>query len=464
MSVCDRKDVRWQMAWLYWLALSLGLFLLVFLPYTLVSTANRQLLESGLSLRVLLLYAAVLLMGWMSLRWVVMLCLAYERIFTPRKPPVSIADADLPFVSILVPAFHEADCIEDALRSLICLDYPHYEIVVVDDGSSDATYALAKPFEGRHVGALGTCDVRVYSKPNGGKWSAHNFAFRRARANFLLCIDADSRIEANALRLMIMHMSRPEVGAVSGQIRVRNRTSLLMFCQAFEYIMANGGMRLAQGALGSVMIVPGPIGLFRREAMERVYATFPVHSAHVLTEEERGPFSPETFAEDFNLSFAILALGYDITYEPHAVAHTKAPDSIAALINQRYRWNRGTMQVLSWYRQRARALGYARGRLDWWVRLTFLSDYYVFPLLYFCMLLLALLNLMMGVDLAVVASWVALSWLATLLSGSLYALVHRDSVLLVALIPLYDFYQGILLNSAWLISIYDQLRKAGMRW
>ena len=184
----------------------------------------------------------------------------------------------------------------------------------------------------------------------------------------------------------------------------------------------------------------------------------------MLTEEERGPFSPETFAEDFNLSFAILALGYDITYEPHAVAHTKAPDSIAALINQRYRWNRGTMQVLSWYLNRARALGHGKARLDWWVRLAFLSDYYCFPLLYFCMLAIMLLSLMKGIDLSMVIIWVGLSWLANLLSGSLYALVHRDNVRLVALIPLYEFYQGILLNSAWVISIYDQVRKVGMRW
>ena len=116
------------------------------------------------------------------------------------------------------------------------------------------------------------CHVRVFTKPNGGKWSAHNYGLQHASGTLILCIDADSRIEAGALKLMVRHMRDKRVGAVSGQIRVRNRKSLLGLFQAFEYVLANGALRLSQGATGTVMVVPGPIGLFRREALDRVEA------------------------------------------------------------------------------------------------------------------------------------------------------------------------------------------------
>ena len=152
------------------------------------------------------------------------------------------------------------------MSALVRLDYPAYEVIFVDDGSTDDTHRLALPFAGPHYSEYGVCHVRVFTKPNGGKWSAHNYGIQHASGTLILCIDADSRIEAGALKLMVRHMRDKRVGAVSGQIRVRNRKSLLGLFQAFEYVLANGALRLSQGATGTVMVVPGPIGLFRREA------------------------------------------------------------------------------------------------------------------------------------------------------------------------------------------------------
>ena len=84
----------------------------------------------------------------------------------------------------------------------------------------------------------------MFTKPNHGKWSAHNYGLRRASGHLILCIDADSRMETGALRLMVRHMRDKTVGAVSGQIRVRNRKSLAGLFQAFEYVLANGALRL----------------------------------------------------------------------------------------------------------------------------------------------------------------------------------------------------------------------------
>jgi poly-beta-1,6-N-acetyl-D-glucosamine synthase len=175
---------------------------------------------------------------------------AHRELVLPR-------DASLPYVSILAPAYCEAACVKDAMSALVRLDYPAYEVIFVDDGSKDDTYLLASSFAGTHYSEHGVCHVRVFTKPNQGKWSAHNYGLRHASGNLILCIDADSRVETGALRLMVRHMRDQSVGAVSGQIRVRNRRSLAGLFQAFEYVLANGALRLAQGATGSVFLLIG---------------------------------------------------------------------------------------------------------------------------------------------------------------------------------------------------------------
>ena len=384
-------------------------------------------------------------------------CPASEREHELTREPT------LPYVSILAPAYCEAACVKDAMSALVRLDYPAYEVIFVDDGSKDDTYQLALSFAGTHYSEHGVCNVRVFTKPNQGKWSAHNYGLRHASADFILCIDADSRIETGALRLMMRHMRDPRVGAVSGQIRVRNRKSLLGLLQAFEYVLANGALRLSQGAMGSVMIVPGPIGLFRREAFERVQAEN--ERTHGCEQGDvRGPFSPLTFAEDFHLSLSMLALGYRVEYEPHAIAHTKAPSTLTALISQRYRWNRGTMQVVLWYLRRTLHGGKSPLKVKTWIVGAFLPDFFFFPALYFIVLAGMLWYFLEGGSLAKLAPWAAAAILVNVMSGSLYAVAHRDRVSLSLLSPIFDFYQGMLLNCAWFIAMFDQARGARMRW
>jgi cellulose synthase/poly-beta-1,6-N-acetylglucosamine synthase-like glycosyltransferase len=262
---------------------------------------------------------------------------------------------------------------------------------------------------------------------------------------------------------MVRHMRDQRVGAVSGQIRVRNRKSLAGLFQAFEYVLANGALRLAQGATGSVMIVPGPIGLFRREALERVQAEN--ERTHGCEDGDvRGPFSPLTFAEDFHLSLSMLSLGYRVEYEPHAIAHTKAPSTLTGLISQRYRWNRGTMQVVLWYLHRTLHGGKSPLKVKTWIAAAFIPDFFFFPALYFIVLASMLFYFIQGGSLSSLAPWAAAACLINVMTGSLYAVAHRDHIYLSLLSPFFDFYQGILLNCAWLIAIFDQARGARMRW
>ncbi len=144
------------------------------------------------------------------------------------RPAGLLSSIHWPRVSILVPAYNEGETIEAALESLLEESYPCYEVIVVDDGSSDDTLALARKFEGRH----GNCTVRVHSKPNGGKWSALNLAFQRSTGEFVLCVDADSRLAPGSLHRLVARLSDPRVACVAGQVQVRNRVNVLTRLQA----------------------------------------------------------------------------------------------------------------------------------------------------------------------------------------------------------------------------------------
>src|ERR1700733_3126636 len=452
-----------ETSWLFWITLCFGFFLAVSAPYRFCSGAAQLIDRDGLTLTSVGLYFMAALSGLMGLRWCVLFLLSYAKMSRHDRELETPRDEPLPYVSILAPAYCEAACVKDAMSALVRLDYPAYEVIFVDDGSTDDTYRLALSFAGTHYSEHGVCTVRVLTKPNQGKWSAHNYGLKHASADLILCIDADSRIETGALRLMMRAMSDPRVGAVSGQIRVRNRKSLLGLFQALEYVLANGALRLSQGAMGSVMIVPGPIGLFRREALLRVQAENE-RELGCEQDEVRGPFSPLTFAEDFHLSLSMLALGYRGDSDPHPIPHTKPLSTVTGLISQRYRWNRGTMQVVLWYLRRTLRGGKSPLKVKTWIAGAFLPDFFFFPALYFFVLASMLWFFLQGGSLAKLAPWAAAAILINVMSGSLYAVAHRDSIYLSLLSPLFDFYQGMLLNCAWVIAMFDQARGLRMRW
>ena len=363
---------------LFALILALGMFLSAVLPFGYVTEAAAR-LRGGEILATVWFSALAGLSLFVLSRWCAIQTMAFVAHckvtrFQPDPP------ATWPLVSILVPAYQESTTIASALHALVDLDYPNYEIIIVDDGSLDDTFKQASSF----VGSRSNCNIKLLRKPNGGKWSALNLAFKHASADFLLCIDADSRISRDALKRLIMRIDRPEVSGVSGQITVRNRRCMITRLQAYEYVVANGGLRTAQSLLGMVLVVPGPIGLYRREALEHVFEkdTRATHQFSRGMGKVPGPFSHETFAEDFQLSLTILALGGRIVYEPSAVAYTKSPDLTQTLLSQRYRWYRGTLQVLRIYLQRLRHVpGSSKRWLNLVIATVYLLDLLVLPAL-----------------------------------------------------------------------------------
>jgi poly-beta-1,6-N-acetyl-D-glucosamine synthase len=230
-----------------------------------------------------------------------------------------------PPVTVIVPAYNEGAVIQSAIRSLLELDYPAYELLVVDDGSTDDTYAKASALEGRYGGVV----VRVVSKANAGKANALNTGIALARHAFVLCMDGDSRLSRETLRWAMRHFANPHIGAVAGNVKVVNRNNMLTKLQALEYIEGLNMARRAQAFLRVVNIIPGPVGIFRRETLTDV-----------------GGYDTDTYAEDADLTLKILTRGWQIVYEDRAIAYTEAPEKLHDLIKQRYRWTRGILQAL----------------------------------------------------------------------------------------------------------------------
>ena len=236
------------------------------------------------------------------------------------------ATDSFPSISIIVPAFNEGITLRSCLKSLIELDYPDYEIIVIDDGSTDKTLEEAKKFE--------ASGVKVIHQKNQGKPSALNNGIKLSKGEIVLTVDADTTLEKRSLqKIASRFVADNRVGAVAGNVKVIPESSLLNIIQGTEYTVGINLVRKAQSMLGCVMIVPGPIAALKREAVERV-----------------GFFSDDTFAEDFDITMKILKAGYRVEYEDDAISYTDAPKNLEDFMKQRRRWYRGMMQVLDKHR------------------------------------------------------------------------------------------------------------------
>jgi poly-beta-1,6 N-acetyl-D-glucosamine synthase len=231
----------------------------------------------------------------------------------------------MPLVTIIVPAFNEEKNIRSALDSVIEADYPNKEIIVVNDGSVDNTYAIAQSYKDR----MPANRYFVINKTNGGKSSAINHALRFARGEFVISIDADSIMGRDAIKEIIKYFQEPDVVAVGGNIKVKNRNSILTYCQALEYLVGINLFKRAYDVFGVVMVVPGPLGGFRKKILL-----------------ERGEYDRDTLTEDFDTTVKSLKTGRAVQASSYAMSFTEAPETASGLYKQRLRWNRGNLQTL----------------------------------------------------------------------------------------------------------------------
>ena len=272
----------------------------------------------SISITILIFFLLFLILRYFFLLW-----------FSFIQNIESISDPDEvgwePWISIIVPSYNEEKVIESSIRSLLNQQYRHFEVIVIDDGSTDKTSEVAQKL----VGTYGKTQVKVIRQPNAGKAAALNMGISVAQGEFVLCVDADSNLHPLSLRKMVRHFRDERVASVTGNVKVRNRINLWTRLQALEYIEGLNLVRQAQGFFRSVNIVPGPIGMFRKAVILEV-----------------GGYEHDTFAEDADLTLKIVTAGYHIRYEPGAISYTEAPETLQQLLKQRYRWTRGILQSM----------------------------------------------------------------------------------------------------------------------
>ena len=235
-----------------------------------------------------------------------------KKVFRDPKPPKK-----LPKVSILVPAYNEEKTIASTLKSLLNLDYPKdkLEIIAINDGSTDKTLEIMKKF--RKYG------IKIIDKPNGGKASALNAGLKKAKGEIIVCMDADSIVKRDALKKTIGYFNDPKVGAVASSLKVYKPKTFWQRMQAVEYFY-NIFLRKVLALMDSVFVVPGPFGLYRKEALERV-----------------GGWDEKNITEDMELTFRLQKAGYKIETCLNSIVYTKTPETFKRLIRQRVRWYRG---------------------------------------------------------------------------------------------------------------------------
>ena len=309
----------------------------------------------------------------------------YFRHAAPRTDPwwLLTSGVSLP-ISILVPAHNEAETIVDNIRSMLSLHYPEFEVIVVNDGSTDATLKTMidelklKPVdrawhpEVPHAKVRSLYGSKIYphllvvDKDNGGKADALNAGINLTRYPLFCAVDADSLLDHKSL----LQVMRPFVEEPEEMVAVGGRLSIVNGCevragqvvkiglprtvfpllQSIEYIRAFLMARLAWSRLNAMLIISGAFGLFKRSAAIKV-----------------GGYSLDTVGEDMELVVKMHRylrenkVEYQMRYVPDSVCWTQAPDSYSVLATQRRRWQRGMLQTL--FKHRTMLFNPAYGRI-----------------------------------------------------------------------------------------------------
>lgn len=432
MSTVPRRGSRWP-------AFILVATVVACIVATVFAALAPPLLGRGMlrATAVVLLVFIVVLVG----RYLLLLWLGYLHHVESVLADGAIEEDEFrPPVSILVPAFNEAVTIEASVRSLLRMDYPAYEIIVLDDGSTDDTYERASAFEG-HWGGV---SVRVIRKSNSGKAATLNYGVQVARFPFVLCMDGDSKLSEDTLKRAMRHFRDPEVAAVAGNVKVINRDSFWARVQALEYIEGLNMARRAQGFMRAVNIIPGPIGVFRRDVMVQL-----------------GGYDTDTFAEDADLTLKLLAAGWRIEYEDRAIAWTEAPEALLALIKQRYRWTRGILQAL---RKRTHVFTRPQNAMTWLSVVMMAFEALVWPVLnIFGTVFFVVVALNYGMSSYLLAWWVLLTLLD--LAAALHTVVMEGEEL--RLVPLALFYRLIFVlfvDITKLLATIEEFLNVQMTW
>ena len=248
-----------------------------------------------------------------------------------EAPDFDYADgAGMPMVSVLIPCFNEEDNLEDSIPHLLKLNYPNYELVFINDGSRDATLEIIEKWAAREQ------KIVALTQSNSGKAAAMNNGLKHARGQYIVGIDGDAVLDYHALDYIVQTLeANPMLGAVTGNPRVRNRSTVLGKLQVAEFSSIIGLIKRSQSIMGTLFTVSGVIVGLRKEVIEKV-----------------GGWSTNMITDDIDVSWKIQTAGHNIAYEPRALCWVLMPETLRGLYKQRLRWAQGGAEVvLKYFRQ-----------------------------------------------------------------------------------------------------------------
>jgi poly-beta-1,6-N-acetyl-D-glucosamine synthase len=275
---------------------------------------------------------------FMALFWIVGALVFFERRERRRPHPGELPV--YPAVTVLIPCHNEELAIEQVVRTAMASSYPNFDILVIDDASTDGTGAILE----RLVAELPSLRVLRLER-NFGKAKALSLGAVATSAEYLMCIDGDALLDPEAMHWMVWDLERnPRVGAVTGNPRVLNRTTLVSRIQVGEFSAIVGMIKRTQRLLGRVYTVSGVCSCFRRRA---------VHDVDY--------WSSNTVTDDVDISWKLQLAYWGILYEPRALCWILVPETVRGLWRQRLRWARGGVEAALRYRRTL--LGWTKRRM-----------------------------------------------------------------------------------------------------
>ncbi|WP_253701135.1 poly-beta-1,6-N-acetyl-D-glucosamine synthase [Bacillus sp. FJAT-29814] len=263
----------------------------------------------------------------MGIIWITGSMIYYFKKERNFKHPI-FRDDELPFISLLIPAFNEEQTIEETVRYASNIDYPNFEIIVINDGSNDKTISILQSILPLYP------KLRVVNVVNNkGKANALKQGLLVSKGEYIATIDSDAILDKKALRYIIPHFITPHngerVGAVTGNPRIRNRTSLISKIQLVEYASIIGLIKRTQRILGKVMTVSGVFVVFRKKALL-----------------DAGMWDTDLITDDIGVTWKLQKKFWDVRYEPKALCWMLVPETIRGIWKQRLRWTQGGIEVI----------------------------------------------------------------------------------------------------------------------
>lgn len=249
-----------------------------------------------------------------------------------RRHPIKLFkdESEYPGVTITVPAYNEGENVAKTVESLLKLNYPKDKLflILVDDGSRDdgKTFEVMKRYEGHP-------QIKIFSKPNGGKYTAQNLGLEHTTTPFLGCLDSDSMVDPEALnRIMSYFIEDPTVMAVAPTIISNTEENIVQRAQKADYELQIYVKKML-GFVNAIHVTPGPFSIFRKEVFEKI-----------------GPYRHAHTTEDQEIALRMQQHRMKIEHAPDAYVLTNTPKTVKALYKQRARWIYGFIRNALDYR------------------------------------------------------------------------------------------------------------------